>query len=59
MTLKLHMCTAYDRVEWVFVQDMVIALGLHGSFVGLIMRCMTTMPHQVLIDGIPSRVITL
>lgn len=42
MTLKLDVSKAYDRVQWTFLGKILLRLGLHISFAGLIIMCITS-----------------
>jgi len=53
--LKLDMLKVYDRVEWPYLEDMVIHMGFLISFVELVMDCITTV--SVLINGKPMGMI--
>ncbi|XP_026451804.1 uncharacterized protein LOC113352159 [Papaver somniferum] len=37
--LKVDMAKAYDRVNWKFLADMLILMGIHGHSLSLIMKC--------------------
>jgi hypothetical protein len=56
MALKLDMAKAYDRIEWSFVQAMLISMGFPSAFVNTIMRCISSVSYQVLINGQPSKI---
>lgn len=54
MALKLDMSKAYDRVEWPFVEQALISMGYPAKMVQLIMRCISMVSYQILINGQPS-----
>jgi len=51
MALKLDMSKTYDRVEWVFLEQRLTKLGFNTSWVRLIMECVTTVTHIVLVNS--------
>ena len=58
MAMKLDMCKAYDRVEWVFLEQILLKLGFQESWVDLIMECITTISYSILMNGEPKGMIT-
>jgi hypothetical protein len=54
MALKLDMSKAYDRIEWPFVGQVLTSMGYPALMVDLIMRCISTVSYQILINGQPS-----
>ncbi|KAL5555272.1 hypothetical protein UlMin_037508 [Ulmus minor] len=48
--LKLEMSKAYDRVEWPFLEGMMLRLGFAESWVKLIMRCVRSVSYSFLIN---------
>jgi hypothetical protein len=48
---KLYMMKAYDRVEWPFLEAMMLKLGFPQKEVQLIMRCVSTVSFAVKVNG--------
>ena len=60
--VKLDMHKAYDRVEWRFLELILIQLGFEANRVQLIMECVTSVRYQVHLNNslseyiiVPSR----
>jgi hypothetical protein len=49
--IKLDMSKAYDRVEWGFLEEMMLRLGFHKEWVRLIMNCVTTVKYRIQVNG--------
>ena len=58
MAMKLDMSKAYDRVEWVFLERILLKLGFQESWVALIMECITMVSYSILVNGEPKGMIT-
>ncbi|XP_024171772.1 uncharacterized protein LOC112177744 [Rosa chinensis] len=57
-SLKLDMSNAYDRMEWSFLEDVLLRLGFAESWVGVIMKCVTIVRYTFLINGQPKGYLT-
>nr|XP_027118368.1 uncharacterized protein LOC113735569 [Coffea arabica] len=51
MSIKLDMSKAFDKVEWLFLRHMMIALGFHSAFVDIVFRCISTVSYTFLLNG--------
>jgi len=51
VALKIDISKAYDRVNWSFVQAMMLKLGFQEKWVNWMGMCMSNLKYQVLING--------
>jgi hypothetical protein len=56
--IKLDMHKAYDRVEWSFLQEIMLRQGFNIDWVNLIMECVSSVQYQVRVNGTESARIT-
>lgn len=50
MAIKLDMSKTYDRVEWNFIQEMMIQMGFNEGWVTTLMRFVSTVSYSVIIN---------
>lgn len=53
--LKIDMQKAYDSVEWVFLEQILVSLNFSDIFVKWIMGCVRTVSYSVLVNGKPTK----
>ena len=51
------MSKAYNRVEWVFLENVIRKMGFCEQWIGLIMVCVKTVTHSILMNGEPKGLI--
>ncbi|XP_057249396.1 uncharacterized protein LOC130590838 [Beta vulgaris subsp. vulgaris] len=51
IAMKLDMSKAYDRVEWGFLQKLLLTMGFDGRWVNLIMNCVSSVNYSFVING--------
>ena len=55
MALKMDMSKAYDRVEWIFLEKILLKMGFQASWVAMIMECISTISYFILVNGEPPK----
>jgi hypothetical protein len=51
MVLKLDISKAYNRVEWEFLEGIMLKLGFDRIWIQKVMICVRTVSYSVLING--------
>ncbi|KAL0413736.1 UNVERIFIED_CONTAM: putative mitochondrial protein [Sesamum radiatum] len=51
VSLKLDLSKAYDCVEWIFLERVLLRLGFVSRFVHLIMLCVTSVSFSFMLNG--------
>ncbi|KAK9997343.1 hypothetical protein SO802_022029 [Lithocarpus litseifolius] len=58
MAVKLDISKAYDRMEWEFLQQIMMKTGLPEKWINLVMEMVQTTSYSILINGEPKGFIT-
>ena len=53
------MSKAYDRVEWRFLQELMLRMGFSRRWTDLVMKCVTTVKYQIKVNGDATDIIIL
>ncbi|CAM8886535.1 unnamed protein product [Rhodiola kirilowii] len=56
-SIKVHMSKAFDRVEWSFLERLLLKLGFADKWVARVMLCVSTVSYQVKVNDKISTVI--
>jgi hypothetical protein len=54
VVVKIDLSKAYDRVNWLYIQMLLIHLGFGVAFTNWVMGCLTTVSFSILINGSTS-----
>ena len=57
MAVKVDISTAYDQVEWQFLQGVILKLGFRNSWVEMVMSCVESITFSFIINGAPRAVV--
>ena len=53
MAVKLDISKAYDRVEWKFLEAMMLRMGFSDRWIRTVMLCITTVTYSFKLNGAP------
>ncbi|KAL9661671.1 hypothetical protein QQ045_026497 [Rhodiola kirilowii] len=56
-SVKVDMSKAYDRVEWYFLEKLLLKMGFAEKWVGRVMSCVTSATYQIRVNEEISEVI--
>lgn len=54
MAVKLHLEKAYDFLDWNYIKAVLSKFGFCGTWINLIMECITSVSFSVLVNGKPE-----
>lgn len=47
MAMKINISKAYDRIEWGYLQEVLLKMGFHRRWVELIMSCVVSVSYRI------------
>lgn len=53
MAVKLDMAKAYDRIEWSFLERVMMIMGFDPKWIGWIMECVSTVSYSLVVNNKP------
>ncbi|KAL0421009.1 UNVERIFIED_CONTAM: hypothetical protein Slati_3123800 [Sesamum latifolium] len=57
-TLKLDLNKAYDRVEWIFLERVLVHFGFRPRFVSLVLLCVSSVSYSSILDEALSHLLS-
>lgn len=58
VAIKLDMSKAYDRLEWSFIKDILLAYGFESRWVELVMKLICSVTYKYKVNGFTSQSLT-
>lgn len=52
--IKIDLTKAFDSVEWIFLEQVMIELGFPSKFQKWVLACMKTVTYSIIINGEPT-----
>ena len=52
--IKLDISKAYNRVEWIFLQEIMLKLGFDPRWISIIIDCISSVKFSIIINGEPK-----
>ena len=47
---KIDLAKAYDKLQWSFIKNVIMEIGIIGSLLELIIWCVTSLNHKVILN---------
>lgn len=58
MAIKLDMSKAYDRIDWDYLQKIMMKMGFSDRWIDRIIKCVSTVTYSFLVNGKPTEIVT-
>ena len=57
-SLKIDISKAYDKVDWKFLKDVLVAMNFSPRWIGWKMECVSTVEYTLLVNGSMTQIFT-